>query len=205
MNWRVKLKVLLSIRNRFKETRGTAAPVSLRSFFLQYILGFNKTAYWPMHHSSTVSGSHFIEIGEGTAPGLSHGCYLFACKGGEIKIGEYSIVAPNVIIAGYNHSLLDYREIDARGKVSIGPYSWLGANSVVLPGVTLGPHTVVGAGAVVTRSFPEGYAVLAGNPAKVISTINKDDCIDFQNSYAYIGYLKRGEFEKHRNNLIVQG
>lgn len=41
-------------------------------------------------------------------------------------------------------------------------------NSVVLPGVSLGPHTVVGAGSVVTKSFPDGYCVVAGNPAKII-------------------------------------
>ena len=45
-------------------------------------------------------------------------------------------------------------------------------NSVVLPGVKLGDHTVVGAGSIVTKSFPEGYCVIAGNPAKMIKKIN---------------------------------
>ena len=51
-------------------------------------------------------------------------------------------------------------------------------NAVLLPGTTLGDHTVVGAGAVVTKSFPDGYVVIAGNPAKVIRTLNKADCVD---------------------------
>ena len=44
-------------------------------------------------------------------------------------------------------------------------------NSVILPGVVLGEHTVVGAGSIVTKSFPEGYCVIAGNPAKIIRKI----------------------------------
>lgn len=39
-------------------------------------------------------------------------------------------------------------------------------NSVILPDVTLGDHTVVGAGSVVTKSFPDGYCVIVGNPAR---------------------------------------
>lgn len=45
-------------------------------------------------------------------------------------------------------------------------------NSLILPGVKLGDHTVVGGGSVVTKSFPDGYCVIAGNPAKKIKDIN---------------------------------
>lgn len=41
-------------------------------------------------------------------------------------------------------------------------------NAVILPGVKLGDHTVVGAGSVVTKSFEEGYCVVAGNPGRQI-------------------------------------
>lgn len=47
----------------------------------------------------------------------------------------------------------------------------MGMNAVILPGVTLGPHTSVGAGAVVTKSFPEGYCIVAGIPAKKIKEV----------------------------------
>jgi maltose O-acetyltransferase len=47
---------------------------------------------------------------------------------------------------------------------------WIGANAIVLCGVTLGEGCVVGAGAVVTRSFP-AYSVLAGVPACVVKTL----------------------------------
>jgi acetyltransferase-like isoleucine patch superfamily enzyme len=45
-------------------------------------------------------------------------------------------------------------------------------NAVILPGVTLGENTIVGAGAIVTKSFPEGWCVLAGNPARVIRKLD---------------------------------
>ncbi len=47
---------------------------------------------------------------------------------------------------------------------------WVGANAIILPGVTIGKNSVVGAGSVVTKSIPAGV-VAAGNPAKIIKTI----------------------------------
>jgi acetyltransferase-like isoleucine patch superfamily enzyme len=48
--------------------------------------------------------------------------------------------------------------------------SWIGANCLLMPGVTIGENSVVGAGSVVTKSFPNGV-LAAGNPAKVIRRI----------------------------------
>ncbi|MBS7109518.1 MAG: hypothetical protein KH076_09760 [Streptococcus sp.] len=45
-------------------------------------------------------------------------------------------------------------------------------NSVILPGVILGDHTIVGAGAVVTHSFPDGYCIIGGNPARIIKALD---------------------------------
>ena len=61
--------------------------------------------------------------------------------------------------------------------IKIGDYCWLGMNTLVMSGVELGPSTIVGGGSIVTKSFPEGYCVIAGNPAKVIrkGTIISDD------------------------------
>jgi len=68
----------------------------------------------------------------------------------------------------HNHRLDKTWMMDKTEDVTIGSQSWLGANCIILPGVTLGPHTIVGAGAVVTKSFPDGWVVIAGNPAKVV-------------------------------------
>jgi acetyltransferase-like isoleucine patch superfamily enzyme len=197
MNWSLKLKVLLSMGKRTRQTNGTAAPISFRTFFIQYFLGFNKSCYWPVHLSSKVLGSEHIYIGEGTAPGLSHGCYIFASEEGKIRIGKYTIIAPNVCIAGFNHRLTDYTVTETNGPLTIGDYCWIGANAVVLPNVELGNHTVVAAGAVVTKSFPKGYCVIGGNPASVIKEIPMEECVERKNEFDYHGYLTQSEFKNY--------
>lgn len=74
-----------------------------------------------------------------------------------------------------NHQLENTWKLDPPEDVGIGSHSWLGANVIVLPGVILGPHTIVGAGSVVTKSFPEGWCVIAGNPAKKIRDVHRFD------------------------------
>lgn len=50
----------------------------------------------------------------------------------------------------------------------------IGANATLLPGVTIGQFAMVGAGSVVTRDVPD-YAVVVGNPARIVRYIEKDD------------------------------
>jgi acetyltransferase-like isoleucine patch superfamily enzyme len=83
---------------------------------------------------------------------------------------------PGVKIISKNHDLYDIWSFSGYEDVHIGNYCWLGANSVILPGVILGDHTIVGAGAVVTKSFPKGYCVIVGNPARQIKKIKKELC-----------------------------
>jgi acetyltransferase-like isoleucine patch superfamily enzyme len=89
-----------------------------------------------------------------------------------IELGDEIQTGPYVYVTDQNHSYEDPDQaigwqnptVDA---VSIGSWSWLGANVVILPGTTLGEHTVVAAGAVVRGQFP-GHVVLGGVPAKVL-------------------------------------
>ena len=55
--------------------------------------------------------------------------------------------------------------------ITIGDDCWFGGSVIVLPGVTIGDNVVVGAGAVVTKDVPSNVMV-AGNPARVIKTLN---------------------------------
>lgn len=61
-------------------------------------------------------------------------------------------------------------------KTIIGNDVWLGANSLVLKGVKIGDGAVIGAGAVVTKDVPP-YAIVGGNPAKVIKMRFDDETI----------------------------
>lgn len=110
-------------------------------------------------------------------PGDSPGVYINAING--VQIGDYTNLGPNVGIISANHNFLDNEAMDQAGPIIIGRHCWLGKDANILPGVILGDFTIVGAGAIVTRSFTEGYCVLAGNPARKIKELNQQECKRF--------------------------
>ena len=176
-------------------TRGTQTPVTISYLFFQKVLRFNKNVYWPVHFTSIVTGYKNINAGIDTSPGYMPGCYIQGI--GEIHIGDYTQISANVGIITANHNLNDTREHTVK-CVEIGKYCWIGMNATVLPGVVLGDHTIVGAGSVVTKSFPEGYCVVAGNPAKLIKKIDTDDVVEYSNTNKYNGYISSETFEEFK-------
>ena len=91
---------------------------------------------------------------------------------GPVQIGNDVSFAQNVTITGLNHNFQDVAVPISNQGIStkcviIDDDVWVGANAVILPGVSIGKHSVVAAGSVVTRSVPS-YSVCAGNPARVI-------------------------------------
>lgn len=99
------------------------------------------------------------------------GKYFQASQGGRIYIGKGSYIANNVGIVTSNHDINDPDLHVAGEDIILGEKCWIAFNAVILPGVVLGDHTTVGAGAIVTKSFPKGYCVIVGNPARVIKRI----------------------------------
>lgn len=94
-----------------------------------------------------------------------------------IYIGDYTMLAPNVIIATAAHPILpELREKQYQYNlpVKIGRNCWLGAGVIVLPGVTIGDNTVIGAGSVVTKDIPANV-VAVGNPCRVLRPISEHD------------------------------
>jgi len=183
---------LFSLRlfRAMRETRGTSAPVTWKGWWRQKVLGNNRMASWPVAPDSVVGSPEKIKIGIGCAPGLGPWCYIQGMNG--IEIGDYTLVAPRVSIISANHDIYDIHSHVPCEPVRIGRYCWLGVNATILPEVELGDHTVVAAGAVVTKSFPEGYCVLAGVPAKVVKTIDRAKVVEHRNPVEYIGYKRIG-------------
>ncbi len=175
--------------------------VSFEFWFKQKILnrGGNKKAYWPVHYTSKVHDVENIIVGVDAYPGIMGGCYITG-RGG-LTIGDYTQIAPNVIIVTANHDVYDSRK-HITAPVKIGKYCWIGGGAKIMPGVELGDWTIVGAGAVVTKSFADGYCVLGGVPAKKINELDKSKCIPFKNKIEYNGYIKSDKFEEYRKKNL---
>lgn len=88
-----------------------------------------------------------------------------------IRIGDDSRLAPYCQFYAFNHGMAPDRTIKAQPTSSkgivIGQDVWLGAQVGIVDGVTIGNHVVVGMNSVVTRDI-EDFAIVAGNPAKII-------------------------------------
>ncbi|WP_407725142.1 acyltransferase [Ruminococcus sp. JL13D9] len=95
-----------------------------------------------------------------------------------VEIGDNVTIAYDTALLTHDNSVIkcDLDVTDYFGKIKIGNSCFIGAKSIILPGVTLGDHTIVGSGSVVTKSFREGNVVIAGNPARKIC-----DFEDFKN------------------------
>ena len=131
------------------------------------------------------------------------GCYIQAAYQSKIYLGDYTQIAANVGIIASNHMLTDNRK-HIPSTIIIGKYCWLGFASVILPGVVLGDYTIVGANSVVTKSFPAGYCVIAGNPAKIIRYLENEKCEQHKSDAEYNGYIPSSKFDMFRKqNLNV--
>ncbi|MEZ8226592.1 sugar O-acetyltransferase [Vibrio splendidus] len=95
----------------------------------------------------------------------------------DVFIGDNVMIAPNVTIATGTHPIsteLRLKAAQFNVPVRIGNNVWLGAHTVVLPGVTIGENSVIGAGSIVTKDIPANV-VAVGNPCKVVREINERD------------------------------
>ena len=114
-------------------------------------------------HSSAVT----IDIGAGTFVGS--GCEFNAIEA--IQIGPDCLIASGTRFIDHNHGI----ELGTRMKlqpetsapIRVGADVWIGANCVVLKGITIGDGAIVAAGSVVTKSV-EAYTVVGGIPARLI-------------------------------------
>lgn len=97
---------------------------------------------------------------------------------GPVTIGNHVNLAQGITVTALNHNFSDTtKRIDEQSistkHVTIEDDVWIGANAVILPGVTIGQHAVVAAGAVVTSDVPAN-TVVGGVPARIIKKINSE-------------------------------
>lgn len=94
-----------------------------------------------------------------------------------IYVGDYCQIGPNVVLATAGHPIcpeLREQAYQYNAPVRVGRNCWLGANVVVVPGVTIGDNVVVGAGSVVTHDLPDNV-IAVGNPCRILREVNDRD------------------------------
>lgn len=184
-----------------RETEDYQNRVNFTFWFCQKVLniGNNKSVYWPVHYCSQVYDAENILVGVDAYPGIMKGCYIQG-RGG-IEIGDYTQIAPNVVIVSANHDVYDSRK-SIKAAVKIGRYCWIGAGAKIMPGVVLGDWTIVAAGAVVTKSFEKGCCIIAGVPAVMIKNLEKEKCEPFENKIRYHGYIREDKFAAYRKRKM---
>jgi acetyltransferase-like isoleucine patch superfamily enzyme len=116
----------------------------------------------------------FINAGIGKIilkEGVAVGPYSTIIGDGDVEIGKNSLLANMVQIITANHifenRLIPIKNQGVRvGKIEIGKDVWIGAQTIILPGIKIGEGCVIGAGSVVTKDI-SNYSVAVGVPAKV--------------------------------------
>lgn len=89
-----------------------------------------------------------------------------------IEIGDDVTMAPRVHILCHDASTKIFLGYTKIGRVTIGNRVFVGAESVILPGVTIGNDVIIGANSTVTHDIPDN-SVVAGTPARVICTLEE--------------------------------
>ncbi len=185
-------------RKRMEEGRlympGDDAIMREQTAALEKQYEFNATRPSEMERRAALLKEMFAEIGEncyiepplhanwaGKHVHFGSGVYanfnLTLVDDGQIYVGDGVMFGPNVTVATAGHPIqpaLRKDQMQYNIDVHIGNNVWIGAGSVLLPGIAIGDDTVIGAGSVVTKDIPAGV-VAAGNPCRVLRPIGQRD------------------------------
>ena len=111
-----------------------------------------------------------VHLGERNV--INWGCVLDGRRYA-IRTGDDVSIGPEAAILTLGHDPQSPDFADKGGEVVIGDKAWICFRAVILPGVTIGEGAVVAAGAVVSRDV-DPYTIVAGAPAKLVGTRNRD-------------------------------
>ena len=162
--------------------------------YLDRLYDFNQTRPTELKKREEMLKEMFAEIGEGCyiepplyanwgGKHVHFGSYVYAnfclslVDDSHIYVGDHVMFAPRVTVAAGTHPIhpgLRSKQAQYNMPVHIANNVWVGAYSVILPGVSIGDNSVIGAGSVVTKDIPANV-VAVGNPCKVLREIGERD------------------------------
>jgi len=95
----------------------------------------------------------------------------------DVTIGDYVFFAPRVGVYTAEHPIaasVRNTGLESGRPICIGDHVWIGAHTVINPGVNIGSDVVIGSGSVVTKDIPD-HVVAVGNPCRVLRKITDED------------------------------
>ncbi|WP_246608472.1 acyltransferase [Paenibacillus agaridevorans] len=152
-----------NLEARFEGKFGSNCFVSAESLFYPDSFRIGDRSY--IAGGAIVRNTHLI---------MGKDCSInaYAVVSGRITIGDGVRIASHVSLYGFNHGYASteipiFQQPHTSLGIMIGDDVWIGAGAVILDGVRIGSHVIVAAGAIVTKDVPD-YAIVGGNPAKVL-------------------------------------
>jgi acetyltransferase-like isoleucine patch superfamily enzyme len=167
-NVRIKGGLILNGQPLIDIRKGSALSIGSGVTLNSRNKGYHINMHSPVKLFADMPGAH-IRIGDNTR---IHGSCIHACR--SVSIGNNCLIAANCQIFDNNGHDLSFSNVENRintkgasKPIIIEDDVWIGANSVILPGVTIGKGSVVSANSVVTQDIPP-MVVAQGNPAIIL-------------------------------------
>lgn len=133
---------------------------------------------WVWHYT-ILDATEGLDIGVGCQIGAWVGIFTHGSENSIRLLGQDFVNIDNKLRSGYT-----------RGKVKIGEFTFIGAHSIILPGVTVGKGCLIAAGCLINKDIPD-YSLVVGAPGKVIgSTLEIDKKLFLSDDYSSTYYDK---------------
>ena len=143
--------------------------------------------------------SSFNNVRIGNNVKIAKRCSIFGAPDKQLEIGDNCYFGMNSIINGFGAKVVIGKNVSfaqnvnlmadsgpnasdklqqvfplIKGEIKIGDHCWIGASSIIMPGVNLGDFCIVAANSFVNNSFPP-YTIIGGNPAKIIRKFSNEE------------------------------